>query len=120
MKFAHMSHVWRKPDMTPADRFGQLWRELELADEVISFGFWPGDEGKSEPAFFAYAYPHPEGLEGASVGPGGWDASMEEFILPYEAVRRASDPAQTLLEFLQKSYDAVADLGPWPSASPDR
>ena len=83
-------------------------------------GFWPGDERKSEPSFFAYAYPHPEGLEGASVGPGGWDASMEEFILPYEAVRRASDPAQTLLEFLQKSYDAVADLGPWPSASPDR
>ena len=40
MKFAHMSHVWRKPHCTPAERFAQLWRELELADEVgFDYGF---------------------------------------------------------------------------------
>jgi alkanesulfonate monooxygenase SsuD/methylene tetrahydromethanopterin reductase-like flavin-dependent oxidoreductase (luciferase family) len=40
MKFAHFSHVWNKPGMTAAARYDQLWRELELADELgFDFGF---------------------------------------------------------------------------------
>ncbi len=40
MKFAHFSHTWNKPGMTAADRYEQLWRELELADELgFDFGF---------------------------------------------------------------------------------
>jgi alkanesulfonate monooxygenase SsuD/methylene tetrahydromethanopterin reductase-like flavin-dependent oxidoreductase (luciferase family) len=34
MKFAHFSHVWAKHGMTPAQRYEQLWRELELCDEL--------------------------------------------------------------------------------------
>ncbi|HEY7066597.1 MAG TPA: LLM class flavin-dependent oxidoreductase [Chloroflexota bacterium] len=34
MKFAHMSHIWRKPGMAPADRYAQLWRELQLCDDL--------------------------------------------------------------------------------------
>ena len=30
MKFAHFSHIWRKPGMPHAERYAQLWRELEL------------------------------------------------------------------------------------------
>ncbi len=40
MKFAHFSHIWRKPGMTPGQRFAQLWRELELADSLgYDYGF---------------------------------------------------------------------------------
>ena len=28
MKFAHFSHIWAKPGMTPHQRYEQLWREL--------------------------------------------------------------------------------------------
>ncbi|HXG35350.1 MAG TPA: LLM class flavin-dependent oxidoreductase, partial [Dehalococcoidia bacterium] len=34
MKFAHFSHVWNKEGMTPSERYEQLWRELELCDEI--------------------------------------------------------------------------------------
>ena len=38
---------------------------------------------------------------------------MGEFILPYDAVRKAADPDAMLLEFLQSTYDAAANLGGW-------
>src|SRR4051794_5486626 len=40
MKFAHFSHVWNRPEMTPAQRYEQLWRELALCDELgYDYGF---------------------------------------------------------------------------------
>ena len=40
MKFAHMSHIWRKPGMSPGERYAQLWRELELCDTLgFDYGF---------------------------------------------------------------------------------
>ncbi len=42
MKFAHFSHVWNKPGMTPAQRYEQLWRELSLSDE-LGFDFGIGE-----------------------------------------------------------------------------
>lgn len=40
MKFAHFSHVWNRPDTTPAERYALLWRELALADELgFDYGF---------------------------------------------------------------------------------
>jgi alkanesulfonate monooxygenase SsuD/methylene tetrahydromethanopterin reductase-like flavin-dependent oxidoreductase (luciferase family) len=38
VKFAHFSHVWAKPGMTPHQRYEELWRELILCDE-LSFDF---------------------------------------------------------------------------------
>ncbi|MCR5856407.1 DUF5996 family protein [Mesorhizobium sp. J428] len=40
---------------------------------------------------------------------------LGEFLLPYEAVRRAKDPAATLMKFLQTTFDGAALLGNWPS-----
>jgi hypothetical protein len=40
-----------------------------------------------------------------------------QFILPYDAVRTASDPAATLMAFLQSTYDAAADSGKWDRAA---
>jgi len=45
---------------------------------------------------------------------------MHEWILPYEAVRRASDPDAALLEFAQSTYEAAADLGGWERALLER
>ena len=40
MYFAHFSHVWNKEGMTPTQRYQQLWRELELCDELgFDYGF---------------------------------------------------------------------------------
>ena len=42
-----------------------------------------------------------------------FDAVLGEFVLPYEAVRQAEDPAGALLAFLETTYAAAADLGRW-------
>jgi hypothetical protein len=81
--------------------------------EVSSAGYWPGGEG--EGLFYAYAYPEPPGFREYPVRPAGavYRAELGEFVLPYEVVRTAADPARTLLEFLQSSYDAAATCGSW-------
>ncbi|MGH8637128.1 MAG: DUF5996 family protein [Burkholderiales bacterium] len=83
--------------------------------EVSSCGFWPGGGPIAYPAFYAYAYPEPAGFSQARVKPDGafYSAEMHEFLLPYERVRESTDPDQTLLEFLQSTYDAAANLGRW-------
>jgi hypothetical protein len=83
--------------------------------EVSSCGFWPGGGSIAYPAFYAYAYPEPAGFSQARVRPDGafYSAEMHEFLLPYERVRESTDPDRTLLEFLQSTYDAAADLGRW-------
>jgi hypothetical protein len=81
--------------------------------EVSSCGYWPG--GDDEGIFYSYAYPEPEGYRTAPAGPGSarFDDELGEFVLPYAAVRTARDPDAALLEFLQRSYEAAADLGRW-------
>jgi hypothetical protein len=90
--------------------------------EVSSAGFWPGNGGFGEAAFYSYAYPQPAGFADAKVQPGDAYYSKEigEFILPYEAVRQSADPSATLLEFLQSTYAAAADLGKWDRAALER
>jgi hypothetical protein len=89
--------------------------------EVASAGFWPGGGPIEAPAFYAYAYPTPDGFSDAKVAPEAayFDTGAGEFILPYEAVRTAADPAAALLAFLQSTYAAAADLGGWDRAALD-
>jgi hypothetical protein len=83
--------------------------------EVSSAGFWPGDRSIDYPAYYSYAYPEPDGFAAAKVRPSAafYFKDYGQFILPYEAVRKAADPAATLMAFLQSTYDAAADLGKW-------
>jgi len=83
--------------------------------ELISAGFWTGSDDVPEPEYYAYAMPPPAGLAGATIRPdaAGWNAERGEFVLPYEAVRTSADPAAALLDFLQSTYDAAANLGRW-------
>jgi hypothetical protein len=87
--------------------------ELAYSHEVSSCGFWPG--GSSEGSFYAYAYPEPKGFAEWRVDTpeARYDRDLGEFLLPYEAVRRAPDPEATLLTFLQSTYEAAAELGRW-------
>lgn len=90
--------------------------------ECSSAGFWPGGGAIAEPAFYAYAYPEPAGYSEHSAGVAGafYSRDLREFILPYEAVRSSPAPDATLLEFLQSTYAAAADLGAWDRPALER
>lgn len=84
--------------------------------EVASAGFWPGGGITEDAAFYAYAYPTPDGFSAVelSVPEAVWHKKAGEFVLPYEAVRTSDDPRATLLAFLTETFDAACDLGDWP------
>lgn len=90
--------------------------------EVISAGWWPGGGPVAEPAFYTYAYPEPPRFADAPVRPEGatYSREMGEFILPYETVRTALSPDDAVLEFLESTYVAGADLGGWERAALER
>lgn len=91
--------------------------------ELTSAGFWPGTPGMlEEPAYYAYAYPAPKGYAGAKVKPAAafFDKTMGEFFLPYEAVRTSKSPDDTILDFLQSTYEAGATLANWDRAALER
>ena len=90
--------------------------------EVSSCGFWPGDGGFGQPAFYSYAYPEPAGFGQAAIRPGAayYAAEMGEFVLPYAALVDEPAPEAALLEFLETTYAAAADLGKWDRAALER
>src|SRR5690606_38982436 len=84
--------------------------------EEISAGFWPGGGGLEEAAFYAYAYPSPEGLAARTIAPAGasWSEALGEFVLPYATVRAAGDPDGAVQAFLKSTFEASAALLDWP------
>jgi hypothetical protein len=85
--------------------------------EVSSAGFWPGNAAFPRAAFYSYAYPEPAGFRDRAVTPGAYfDATVGEFILPYDNVRTAGNPDSLLLDFLSTTYIAAADTGGWDRA----
>ncbi|HYA37670.1 MAG TPA: DUF5996 family protein [Candidatus Methylomirabilis sp.] len=88
---------------------------LAYSHEVSSCGFWPGGGPVPEPVFYAYAYPEPDGFKNFPVRPQAahYSNDMHEFLLPYEAVRRAGDPDAIIRDFAQSTYEAAADRGGW-------
>jgi hypothetical protein len=90
--------------------------------EVASCGFWPGGGPVPYAVYYAYAYPEPPGFADAPVSPAAasFNTDLREFILPYDEVRRAASPDDVLLEFLQTTYEAAANLGKWDRAALER
>ncbi len=82
---------------------------------MISHGFWPGSAPLLEPAFYAYAVPEPPGFKTAAVQPDGayYHTGLNEFILPYEVVRRAASPEAALAAFVDSTYGQAATLAGW-------
>jgi hypothetical protein len=101
----------RAPERAGAD---PITREA-YSHEVISAGFWPGGGDIQGAAFYAYAAPEPAGFGEYPVRPKAayYHPQMKEFLLMYDEVRKSPSPRGTLMEFLQSTYDAGADLGNW-------
>ena len=83
--------------------------------ECSSVGFWPGNGGYGRAAFYAYAYPEPDGFGAQPVRPQGaaYNSDVGQFLIDYDAVRAAASPDEALLAFAQSTYEAAADNGNW-------
>ena len=89
--------------------------------ECISAGFWPGNGGYGQAAFYCYAVPTPDGLSDATIaGRGAFNYDLGEFLLNYNDVFRSVDPAGAVLEFLNSTYAAAADAADWDRVNLDR
>ena len=108
----------RAPERPGADRTTQE----AYSHEVISAGFWAGSGAVQEAAFYAYAAPEPAGLRDLAMQPSAayYHTPMGIFILPYDAVRTAPSPVDTLLAFLNSTYDAAANLAAWDRPALER
>jgi hypothetical protein len=105
----------------PAPPGADMVQAEAYSHEVISVGFWPGNGGYGRAAFYSYAAPLPEGLDKTVLlGKGGCNANMGEFTLDYADARDSKDPADTVLQFLQDTYSAAANLAKWDRATLDR
>jgi hypothetical protein len=96
--------------------------EEAYCEEVSSCGFWPGGGPIPYAAFYSYAYPEPKGFSAASMQPSGafYSKDLGEFILPYDVVSQAESPDDALLQFLESTYAAAADLGHWDRSALER
>ena len=90
--------------------------------ECSSCGFWPGNGGFGYPAYYVYAYPEPPGYGDTKLrtAEAAYNKDVGQFILPYDAVRNASDPDALLLGFMQETYEAAANLAKWDRQSLER
>jgi Family of unknown function (DUF5996) len=104
----------RAPERPNADL---ITREA-YSHEVISAGWWPGGSGVEGPAFYCYTAPEPAGLAGQHVAPKSafYHPDLKEFVLMYDDIRRAQNPEQELLQFLESTYEAGAALAHWNRA----
>jgi hypothetical protein len=142
-KSSPVHFFWGSFDLAVTRFSGRRAPEREGADsitkeayshEVISHGFWPGlrASGAVEPensrtslqapAFYAYTAPEPAGFAAARITPpeAFYSGELKEWILPYDEVRQAQFPERMLLDFMQSTYQAGADLAGWDRESLER
>lgn len=135
-KCSPVHYFWGAPDLAVTRFFGRkapphpggipnlpdrVTRDA-YSHEVSSCGFWAGGGAIPYPVFYSYCYPEPVGFATQPVTPEGAFYSVEfhEFILPYDVVRQSGSPDSTLLDFLQSTYEAAADLAVWDRPALER
>lgn len=108
----------RAPEREGADA---ITREA-YSHEAISHGFWPGGGAVPGAAFYSYTAPEPPGIAARPVrpAPAFYSQELKEFLLMYDDVRAAESPTDALLEFMQSTYEAGADLAGWDRAALER
>lgn len=130
-KCSPVHFFWGSFDFAVTRFNGERAPEREGADFItregyshkcISHGFWCGGGAVKEPAFYAYAAPEPEGFSETEILPaeGYYHRELKEFILPYDAVRLTDEPEKSLLDFMQRTYEAGANLDKWNRAELER
>ena len=112
----------RAPPHPGAPNMARFVAVEAYSHEVSSCGFWPGGGPVNEPAFYAYAYPEPQGFKDYPIQPqeAFYHKEMGEFLLPYDVVRNAKSPDDVLMTFLQTSYEAAATCAKWDRHSLER
>jgi hypothetical protein len=105
-----------------APNFANWAMREAYSHEVSSVGFWPGNGGYGRAAFYSYAYPEPANFSLAKLRTAGafYDQQVKEFVLPYDAMRQASDPDRALLDFFEDTYVAAADAAKWDRPALER
>jgi hypothetical protein len=83
--------------------------------EVISFGFWAGDDNIGDAAYYSYTSPEPDGLRNEPLPAGEWIewGAGSLAVLRYDELRQARDPRAMLLAFCESAYTAGARLAGW-------
>jgi hypothetical protein len=88
--------------------------------EVISAGFWAGDNNIKEPAFYSYTYPAPDCIADEPLQPEGAKWILQNgspmALYTYADMLAAADPKKALLQFLESSYKAGVKRGKWDAA----
>jgi hypothetical protein len=125
------SHIyWHHMDLAVTRFSGRIGPELPesstLADkeayshEVISAGFWAGDETVRGAAFYSYTYPSPDGIDREPLMPESakWVDTNGSYmaILMYDDLIKSKDPEKDLIDFLESSFKAGAKLADWPKS----
>jgi hypothetical protein len=130
-KSSPVHFFWGSFDLAVTRFSGRLAPERPGADpitreayshEVISAGFWPGSGDITDAAFYSYTAPPPPGLSNAPIRPSKafYSSQLSEFLLMYDDVRQAPSPDTTLMEFLQSTYEAGANLAKWDREALER
>jgi hypothetical protein len=97
----------------PADR-GYIMR-YDLDAELMNVGLYYGD-AQTPPLFYGYIYPAPKEAQSLPIAPAqaSWSSALQEWVLPYEAVRTSSDPPATLRSFIDAIYEQCFAAAGWP------
>jgi hypothetical protein len=102
----------------PSDPEADAVSREAYSQEVISFGFWPGDRNTRFPAFYSYTAPEPDDLTARPLEPGAADWTAADgghlAVLAYDHVRASENPQRELLAFLESAYQAGAISAKWP------
>ena len=102
---------------TPASDAGFIRRNAMNA-ELMEMGWWAGDDAYPQPAFYAFTWPQPAGIENARIAPAAarWGAKQGEFLFDYDSLRQSATPDQDLLAFFESTYAAGATTAKWDPA----
>lgn len=128
-KISPVHHFWHTFDIAVTRFSGRAADAQPQADpvtreaysqEVISSGFWFGDDAMPWPAFYSYTAPEPAGLAGEPLRPeqAAWLPARGNHlaVLRYDDARAHDDPVATVLDFLGSAYQAGARLAHWDEA----
>ena len=109
------------PTRTGHQPFAPLQKRLCM-NTSATHGWWPGQGPLGKPSFYSYTAPAPEGLAAARIRPekAFYSNEMSEFLFLYDDVRSAAEPDKALMEFLESTYEAGANLLGWPRAELER
>jgi hypothetical protein len=107
--------------VAPPREVADKWTQEAYSHEVISHGFWPGGNGV-QAAFYSYTAPEPPGLSKSTLKPDAafYSGDLKEFLLPYDAVRLSPSPETALMDFLESTYEAGANLAKWDRKALER